>query len=119
MVKKYNQFIKELNTTDEDAFNYDEMDSDADIEETMIDGGVDVLAVKDEEDKIQQEEEEGLDVYLSKLQELADKLEVEVVDGKVEYKGKEIIFPSETNKYHVDRKKFNTPEEVISYLGNL
>ena len=43
---------------------------------------------------------------------------IKVEDGKVRYEGKEIIFPSETEMYHVDRKKFETIEEVLNYLKN-
>jgi hypothetical protein len=43
-------------------------------------------------------------------------LGVEVEDGKIMYNGKKIIFPSETEMYHVDNKKFKTSQEVISYL---
>lgn len=65
------------------------------------------------------EEEEQEDVYSSRLKELADALGLEsdaVQNNKLEFDGKEIIFPSETEKFHVDRKKFDTVEQVVDYL---
>lgn len=65
------------------------------------------------------EEEEQEDVYSSRLKELAQALGLEsdaVQNNKLEFDGKEIIFPSETEKFHVDRKKFDTVDQVVSYL---
>jgi hypothetical protein len=65
------------------------------------------------------EEEEQEDVYSSRLKELAQALGLEsdaVQNNKLEFDGKEIIFPSETEKFHVDRKKFDTVEQVVDYL---
>ena len=73
-------------------------------------------------------EEEQEDPYVAKLKELAVALKLgeNAVQNNVviwkknpedkEEKGKEIIFPSETGKFHVDRKKFDTVEQVVSYL---
>jgi hypothetical protein len=63
-------------------------------------------------------EEEGYDLYTTKLQELADSLGVEVENNQVVYNGKRIIFPSETEKYQVEgvKKGFNTVEEVVAEL---
>lgn len=63
-----------------------------------------------------EEEEEGEDLYAKSLQRLADMLGVEVENGSVNYEGKKIIFPAETEMYHVDKKKFRTAEEVVNYL---
>jgi hypothetical protein len=65
------------------------------------------------------EEEEQEDIYSSRLKELAHALGLEsdaVQNNKLEFDGKEIIFPSETEKFHVDRKKFDTVEQVVDYL---
>ena len=65
------------------------------------------------------EEEEQEDFYASKLKELAVALGLDadsVQNNKLEFEGKEIIFPSETEKFHVDRKKFDTVNQVVSYL---
>jgi hypothetical protein len=52
-----------------------------------------------------------------RLKELADLLGTDVMNNNtIEYNGKTIIFPSETEMYHVDRKKFKTAQEVYDYL---
>jgi hypothetical protein len=64
------------------------------------------------------EEEEG-DFYGTQLTSLAVALgldESDVIDNKLDYEGKEIIFPSETEKFHVDNKRFKTVEETVAYL---
>jgi hypothetical protein len=53
------------------------------------------------------------------LNQLANELGTEVdADGSVNYEGKKINFYSETEKFHVDGKKFSTVEEVVDYLGS-
>lgn len=107
MIKKYNQFIKE-----NDEFIDDTMEE---TQDDMIQGDQDIENNTMEEEA----EEEAGDIYTSKLKELSKKLGVDIEDGKLEYKGKEIIFPSETEMYHVDRKKFKTSDEVVDFLqGN-
>lgn len=64
-------------------------------------------------------EEEQEDFYSGKLKELAVDLGLDadaVQNNRLEYEGKEIIFPSETEKFHVDRKKFDTAKQVVDYL---
>jgi hypothetical protein len=52
------------------------------------------------------------------LNQLANELGTEVDDdGSINYEGKKINFYSETEKFHVDNKKFSTVEEVVNYLG--
>jgi hypothetical protein len=52
------------------------------------------------------------------LNQLASELGTEVdTDGSINYEGKKINFYSETEKFHVDNKKFSTAEEVVNYLG--
>ncbi len=65
---------------------------------------------------IEEMEEEGVDKFYKNIKDLADKLGVEVNNNKINYKGKEIIYPSETEMFHVDRKKFKTIGEVYDYL---
>lgn len=69
------------------------------------------------------EEDEQEDTYVAKLVELALALGLsknDVVDNQINFEGKTIIFPSETEKYHVDKKKFETVDQVVSYLtGNV
>ena len=65
------------------------------------------------------EEEEGHQYIGSKmLGELADKLGAEVSNNSIMYNGKKINFYSETEKFHVDRKKFKTADEVVEYLSS-
>ena len=53
------------------------------------------------------------------LNQLANELGTEVdADGSINYEGKKINFYSETEKFHVDNKKFSTAEEVVAYLGS-
>jgi len=62
-------------------------------------------------------EEEGSEYMgVQMLQNLADVLETEVVDNSVEYNDRKINFYSETEMFHVDKKKFKTVEEVVAYL---
>ncbi len=108
MIKKYNQFIKKTN--EEFVFGKDQIEDD--VAKSFGDD------INSEPTVQMEEEEEGGDVYYSKLKELADTLGVEVVDNSVVYNGKKVIFPSETEKYHIEGSKggFDTVEEVISEL---
>jgi hypothetical protein len=107
MIKKYNQFIKKTN--EEFVFGKDQIEDD--VAKSFGDD------INSEPTFQIEEEEEGGDVYYNKLKELADALGVEVTDkNTVEYDNKQIIFPSETEMYHVDNKKFKTSQEVINYL---
>lgn len=64
-------------------------------------------------------EEEGGEYIGKKLMsELAEALGSNVEsDGSINYEGKKINFFSETEMFHVDKKKFKTAEEVINYLS--
>ncbi len=62
------------------------------------------------------EEEEGDYKGQTLMAELANKLGVKVENGAINYNGKKINFYSETEKFHVDKKKFETSDEVIQYL---
>jgi HD-GYP domain-containing protein (c-di-GMP phosphodiesterase class II) len=110
MIKRYNQFIRE---NDEFESSFEETEDISN--ETELNQEVDSY----KEESIVEFEEEGEDLYSYKLKELADKLGAEVTDGKVHYEGKTIIFPSETDMYHVDKKKFKTSEEVVKYIKGL
>jgi hypothetical protein len=75
----------------------------------------------EEVEEVEVEEEEEEDIYSRRLKELAKALGLEedaVQNNRLEFDGKEIIFPSETEKFHVDRKKFDTVEQVVDYLKN-
>lgn len=66
--------------------------------------------------KMDATEEEGTYIGAEMLQNLADALGTEVMDNAVEYEGKKVNFYSETEKFHVDKKKFATVQEVVDYL---
>lgn len=106
IVKNFNQFL--LNENDE--YSDEVENSEENTEEN------DDINVADNEKNV--EEEENLDYYDGKLKELANLLNVEPNYEKnyIEYEGKKIIFPSETEKYHIDGKKFATAEEAYKYL---
>jgi hypothetical protein len=60
------------------------------------------------------EEEEG--GYSNGLYELADILGAKVENNEILYKNYRIIYPSETEMFHVGNKKFKTMEDVLEYL---
>lgn len=91
---------------DEEEENYEEEyeeDDDIDYEEDM-------------EDSFEEEEESGTYKGTLLMQELADMLGSEVIDNEIEYDGKIINYYSETENFHVDGEKFETPGEVVEYL---
>jgi hypothetical protein len=130
MIKRYNQFIK--GKVNEDVYAGEKEVAPAPtttptptITPRPTAPGVVPGEIPSEEDAplamYGEEEEEGGDMYMVKLQELANKLNTEVVseeDGPnyVEYNGQKVIFPSETEMYHVGKKKFKTADEVVNYL---
>jgi len=126
MIKKYNQFVNErVNEEFSDIDNEENIDTNQQEAELANNDLEDELndfesEVEDSEEQVSSEEEEmeeeGGDVFASKLQEVADKLGSEVTNGKVEYNGQKIIFPSETEMFHVGNKKFKTADEVVSFL---
>lgn len=137
MIKKYNQFVNEeldFGTEQEPTRRETETptrpDTDRPTRPRPTRPGVipdDVPSEQDNplaknnpsEQDFDGEEEEQEDVYSRRLKELAQALGLEsdaVQNNKLEFDGKEIIFPSETEKFHVDRKKFDTVEQVVDYL---
>lgn len=114
MIKRYNQFIKENDEFTEPSFEETEGRlADEDLEQELNNQGD--VEEGDVEETVEGEEEAG-DIYTNKLNELAEKLGTEVVDSKIEYNGQSIIFPSETEMYHVGKKKFKTADEVVDFL---
>jgi hypothetical protein len=123
MIKKYNQFVNDRVNEDVDNFEDDTNQQESELANTDLDGEFDgmkseVENLENVESEEEEPEEEGGDVYASKLKEVADKLGSEVNNGRVEYKGQKIMFPSETEMYHVGGKKFKTADEVVSFLGD-
>jgi hypothetical protein len=105
MIKKYNKFVEDRLVKEDVQVAPEEFTQNVPEEP--------IQELQEEE-----EEEEGSE-YIGdqKMKELAKMLGTEKnQNGSIEYKGKEINFYSETEKFHVDNKKFNTAEEVVGYL---
>ena len=122
IIKKYNQYIKETKKVNEDIEDIDQdIENDIDQEGETEDEEVDMPGEDEEPNEIsdEEDEEEGYQYLGSKmLTELADKLGAKVINNSIEYNGKKINFFSETEMYHVDRKKFKTSDEVVDYLNS-
>jgi hypothetical protein len=143
MIKKYNQFIKETKTNEEfvEAAQPERAPSVPSREVETIPGrpetpttprpsrpsvvptekpGVEDAPLAElEEDEEPQEGNEYIGEL--KIKELVNALGPDAIlnGNTVEYNGKEINFYSETEKFHVDRKKFETTEDVVEFLkGN-
>jgi hypothetical protein len=145
-IKKYFEYVKESKKSlNEDFGNFDqdinqeELEQDFENEPTDLDMPIgderpdefsDDLSDEFSEEPINQfdsevsseeeVEEEGSEYYgRTMLTELGDKLGAEVIDGSIIYNGKNINFYSETDSFHVDKKKFKTVEEVVDYLTDV
>jgi hypothetical protein len=127
MIKRYNQFVK--GKVNEDFTMGDTETKPVTAPPTTTPDtrptrpGVVPTTIPSEEDaplaKYEQEEEEGGE-YIGKkmMNDLASELGTEIdEDGSINYNGKKINFYSETEKFHVDKKKFDTVEDVINYVG--
>ena len=65
------------------------------------------------------EEEEGGDYHGSVgMQKIAKALGEELQGNEIMHDGHKINFFSETEMYHVDKKKFKSPQEVIDFMNN-
>jgi hypothetical protein len=126
MIKKYNQFVNsKLNEGTEVAPSETEIEtptrtrpSRPSIVPTEKPGTEDApLASND----LEVETEEGGE-YLgyTKMKKLALALGLSDNDiengGGIEYNGNKINFFSETNKFHIGKRKFNTEDEVVKFL---
>jgi hypothetical protein len=113
MIKKYNQFVSgKVN----EEFEMDNFENEAPIIEEPIDN--EMPEVEEAPETELPEEEGGEYQGQILLNQLASELGTEVdADGSINYEGKKINFYSETEKFHVDGKKFSTVEEVVNYLG--
>jgi hypothetical protein len=64
-------------------------------------------------------EEEAGDYHGSVgMKKIAKALGEELHGNEIMHDGHKINFFSETEMYHVDKKKFKTPEEVIEFMNN-
>jgi hypothetical protein len=115
MIKRYNQFVSgKVN----EEFEMDNFENEAPIvEEPIVDN--ENPEVEEAPEAELPEEEGGEYQGQILLNQLANELGTEVdADGSINYEGKKINFYSETEKFHVDNKKFSTAEEVVNYLGS-
>jgi hypothetical protein len=129
-LKKYNEYVKEdltpMSVESEPLEVENEMpevDSEVEVEQDDefmdLDGDdASTLIGNNMNDDQEEEEEEGHEYEGSKLMsELAQKLGTEITNNSIDYNGKKINFFSETESFHVDKKKFKTIDEILSYLG--
>ena len=124
MIKRYNDFVKgrvneEVELENEAPFVEEPIadtdESDLEIEDSPVS---EVEEVSETPASELPEEEGGEYQGQILLNQLANELGTEVSeDGSINYNGKKINFFSETEKFHVDNKKFATVEEVVDYLG--
>lgn len=115
MIKRYNQFVSgKLN---EEFDMAPDMETEAPIVEEPI--ATEESEIEEYPESELPEEEGGEYQGQMLLNQLASELGTEVdEDGSINYEGKKINFYSETEKFHVDNKKFSTAEEVVNYLGS-
>lgn len=133
-IKRYNQFVKNNKVNEdidlpEDAINGNpdisaedtemEINDMDDMDGMGITGENEYQEIENVEEEEEMEEEGGAYIGQKMIQDLADALDVQPdADGSVSYNGKKVNFYSETEKFHVDKKKFATVEEVVNYLQN-
>ena len=115
MIKRYNEFVGgKVNEY------FSGLDSNPDLESQLSEPTNTETSEVEEAPVAELPEEEGGE-YQGQilLNQLANELGTEVdTDGSINYEGKKINFFSETEKFHVDGKKFSTAEEVVNYLGS-
>lgn len=116
MIKKYNQFIETKTNEEFVEATQPEMVESPSIEDAPLAELDTPLAELDETEEETQEGNEYIGEL--KIKELVKALGPDAIlnGNTVEYNGKEINFYSETEKFHVDRKKFETVEEVVDFL---
>ena len=106
ILKRFENYIKE----DLEFDPKDEMESEysPELEEGELEEG-------DLEEQVPEEEEH--DYIGNKLMsDLATALGTKVVNNQINYNGEKINFYSETEKFHIGKKKFDTVEDVLNYL---
>lgn len=96
--------------SDEENFGDDFTENEPDEQDYMP-------SFEEEDDDFGGEEEEAGEYKGEvEMKRLADILGSEVINNQIEYNGKKINYYSETEMFHVDKKKFETAEEVVDYL---
>ena len=119
IVRNFNDFVKKRINEDVDPIENPtvgtpelevgmEATEDAEVE--------DQSNLIDEPEESYEEEESGEYEGTTKLKKLAETLGAELTNNEINYEGHKINWFSETEAFHVDRKKFETIEEVLEYL---
>lgn len=118
VVRKFNDFVKnKVNENIETLENPTEVSPEikGGIEET--DGAEDPGNIIDDPEEGYEEEEGGEYEGTLKMKELAEKLGTSITNNEINYEGQKINWFSETESFHIGRKKFNTVDEVLKFLG--
>jgi hypothetical protein len=116
IVKNYSDFVSKINESNEPI--------EAPVESTELEAGLQATEEMEEKDPSnivdssdEYEEEEGGQYEGTVLmKQLADALGAEVVNNEIDYEGHKINYFSETESFHVDKKKFDSMEEVLDFL---
>lgn len=119
IVRKFNEFVK--NRVNEDVEPIENPTADSPELEVGLDATAaaeadDQSNLIDEPEENWEEEESGEYEGTKLMKELAEVLGAEVTNNEIDYNGHKIHYYSETEAFHVDRKKFENIEEVVAYL---
>ncbi|NBO23006.1 hypothetical protein EBU94_06685, partial [bacterium] len=99
----------------DDMYDMDDFEGEDDMDD--FEDEDDFEGEDDMDDMDDMEEEEGEYIGNIMMKELADLLDTEVdEENEIIYNGHKINFFSETEKFHVGKKTFETPEEVAEYV---
>lgn len=103
IIKKFDSYLENIDNKDI------QMDDNElkDIEDTKNTDSSKIVDSTEEEDEY---------IGMKMLEDLSKILGVPFNGNSIEYKGKKINFFSETEMFHIDKKKFSTIDEVIKYL---
>jgi hypothetical protein len=119
LVRKFNDFVKNrINENIEPIENPTEKSPElkAGIDATLDAEAKDQSNLIDRPESSYEEEESGEYEGTKLMNELAEMLGTKVTNNEINYNGHKIHYYSETEAFHVDRKKFDNIEEVVSYL---
>lgn len=118
IIKKFNQYVKEnLSDMDSDIETDSDLDLDSKMDMDLIDDIKDDnndIDYEDDEDEIESHQYIGTQM----LNELADKLGVEVINNEINYEDKKVNYFSETECFHIGDEKFDNVEDAYNYLTN-
>lgn len=122
IVKKFEYFQDSPDLDLEDTDTQERELAQRDLDEEMSDYEDDIMEQEDDiiEDPVEDvegyEEEEDDYIGIKLMKELAHELGEEIINNTITHNGQEIKFYSETEKFHIGRKKFETVEEVLEHF---